>query len=308
MCMLSYLPPGIESDEEELENGALVNPDGHGWAIVNADQRTISVRRSMKYDEALSTFTAERAKNLSGPAIFHSRIATSGNVDITGVHPFHVGDDRRTVLGHNGILFDPPKGSTKSDTRIFAERILPLYGCLDNDQNIKQLEVFAGWYNKLVILTVNPSYRKNAYLINGDQGHWSTISGIWHSTYDYEPYTKWSKGKVYNVKSNLTLTGGWKSEAADWDEPGDGSTSPWPCSMCGAFNTVDMFTMVCSMCRSCTECEMFVEECQCYTPDRHRYASEPGKMLEVWRESIPVLGPKGDLRAIASKALTTIDR
>lgn len=284
MCMLSFLPPYIEADYAELENGAIVNSDGHGWAIVNAERRTISIRKTMDRDEAISTFEAERERNMSGPAMFHSRIATSGRTDITGCHPFSVGFDRRTVLAHNGIFFSPAQGSAQSDTAIFAERILPLYGNLDSPQAMIDIERFSGYFNKIVILTVNPRYRKHAYLVNEDMGYWSGDSGIWHSTSDYRGEHIW---RVGGSATSFTPA------VTPWDEPGDGSTSPWPCSLCGAFNTVDVHTMVCSMCGSCTECEMFIEECQCYTPERFRNTS---KALVAYTR---------DLAEISAKALSS---
>ena len=270
MCMLSYLPPGVLADEGELWNGAAVNPDGHGWAIVNAYRGQITIRRSMDVDEALESFVKEREINDSGPALFHSRIATSGKVDITGVHPFYVGRDRRTVVAHNGVLFDPGKQSPKSDTALFAEHILPQYRNLDRGRTIRQLERYAGSWNKLAILTVNPARKQHAYLINEEAGYWSGTSGIWHSTWDYMPYTRTTSGKVTWSHGTLWSPDDVPAYDGECDRRGDGKTSPWPCDLCGAYNTVDMFTMVCSMCLSCNECHQASANCQCYTPERYR--------------------------------------
>lgn len=274
MCMLSYIPAGIQPDMWELENGGLVNPDGHGWAIVDARRRTIQIRKSMSLNEALSTFEEARKLSESGPAMFHSRIATSGLVDITGVHPFTVGSDNRTVLGHNGILFSP-KGP-RSDTRIFAEDILPRMGSIDKAKSIRKIEDFIGSYNKLVILTVNPARRRFGYIINEDAGDWSA-SGSWHSNWDYMGH------KLYSYK---TYTGGTTSTSTLW-HPDDrydaatdeSSTSPIPCDFCGSHNAVDEYTFVCKVCRSCNDCGRFMEECQCYNPVAKKSAEESARVF-----------------------------
>lgn len=261
MCLISFYPANVMPTEWRLQNGTEVNPDGHGFAIVTGRpgaQRLIT-HRGMDAKEMIARFMEARAANMDGPAMFHSRIATSGLVDVTGCHPFKVGSDNRTVVAHNGILFSPGPKSLRSDSAIFAEAMLPRFGSLDSTRKRAKLEKFIGDYNKLVILTVNPQRRSNAYVINEKAGIW--IQGEWHSNDSYEG--KW------------------------WDRaPSVADTEPWPCDICGMRYSVDMDTMICDACYSCNDCHMHIDSCMCFygrqsTP---KSAEESARVFE--REAI----------------------
>lgn len=261
MCMLSYFPPDVMPNVDHILNGALQNPDGHGWAMVvgpSGGQRLMT-SKSMNRAEAIESFMKARREHMEGPAIFHSRIATSGLVDITGCHPFKVGSDNRTVVGHNGILFSPGPKSMKSDTRIFAETMLPRFGSLDNARKFAKLERFCSG-NKLVVLTVNPQRRRNAYIINSRLGVWE--QGAWHSNYDFEEpyYPKYTAAK-YGYRNS---------------DPRD--LEPWPCDMCGSRDAVNTYTLICEVCGCCNDCNSYKDECMCYYADRlHRDDWQPSK-------------------------------
>lgn len=256
MCMLSYYRPGIMPRGDYLQNGADVNPDGHGFAIVT-ERRELIFHKDMNAGRLIDRFLETRAKHPNGPALFHSRIATSGLVDITGCHPFKVGSDNRTVVAHNGILFSPGKGSTKSDTRIFAETMLPRFGSLDSPRKFAKLERWVKPGNKMVILTVNPQRRKHAYLVNEQSGIW-TSDNEWHSNSDFYGWapTKWHK----------------PAKPMPWD------TEPWPCDICGAWNSVSAVTLICSACHSCNDCSMAETECQC-----HYGTLQDASVRNAWR-------------------------
>lgn len=270
MCMLSFYPPGVMPRQDRIENGADVNPDGHGFAIVTAD-RTLLIQKSMDAEDLIDRFIRLRHIHPNGPALFHSRIATSGLVDITGCHPFTVGGDHRTVVAHNGILFTPPRLSRRSDTRIFAEDILPTrFRKLDRGKTMHALRNYCGYSNKLVILTVNPARRERAYLIGAEHGHWD--GGEWHSNLDY---TGWSAHA-------------WQSRRSWWDDAETDDDArryePWPCDVCGAKNAVDTLTLLCSVCRSCNDCHMRAEDCMCFygrTPpdDAEKSAEESARVF-----------------------------
>lgn len=257
MCMASYFPPGVIPVATELWNGAELNPDGHGFAIVTKD-RNLIIQKSMSADEAISKFMEQRHKHPEGPALFHSRIATSGKVDVTGCHPFKVGQDNRTVLAHNGILFNPGKDEPRSDTRIFAEVMLPRFGSLDKAKTTRKLEKFIGRGNKLIVLTVNPARRQTAYLINSSAGIWAK-SGAWHSNYDYEG--RWWNDDVYAIPG---FTYGAKSTGKP--KVIRYGNSVFPCEVCGAYDAVSMADSICEVCNACNDCKMHINMCMCYMP------------------------------------------
>jgi len=252
--MLSYFPDGVMPVRSHIANGADLNPDGHGYAIVTSGRQLI-IRKSMDADELIEDFMHQRRDNLDGPALFHSRIATSGLVDITECHPFKVGSDSRTVVAHNGILFTPPAGSTRSDTHIFAEDMLPRMGSLDHNRGFRAVERFAGRGNKLVILTVNPLRRRNAYLVNAEAGCW--VAGAWHSNYDYEG-SWWTDCEPAGFQHGAGKTG--KPTVIRYGK------SVFRCEICGAYDAVSLGDGICEVCNSCNDCKMHITQCMCYVP------------------------------------------
>lgn len=282
MCMLSYYPPGIVPNEDHIQNGAEINPDGHGFALINSRSQ-LSIFKSMNADEAVTKFMAARKADPAGPALFHSRISTSGLTDITGCHPFKVGSDNRTVVAHNGILFSPGRESMLSDTAIFANRMLPRFGSLDSPRKLAKLEKHVGYHNKLVVLTVNPQRRRNAYLINPEMGYW--VDGQWHSN---DGYKDWNA--IYRrTRSGHTLwdtaTGKFPWERGAYKSAEESAdiftTEPWPCNICGSVNAVDYVSQICDMCHCCNDCAEHKSLCLCYIPASVRNASAGKELIHV---------------------------
>lgn len=193
MCILSYLPPSTPVDVDSLFIGGMNNPHGHGWAIAAGE--FIVTGKSLHLAEALNEFVGARERYPAGPALFHSRWATHGGVRIDNSQPFLAGGSHRTVVAHNGILpksAQPAEGDDRSDTRKFADEILPrLFRRLDRGGVQHALSQWCGKSSKLVILTVDPRYRRSAYIINEAAGQWDTETGIWHSNGDYLDYPRW---------------------------------------------------------------------------------------------------------------------
>ncbi|PPJ36471.1 hypothetical protein C5E45_20725 [Nocardia nova] len=187
MCLLTYYPAGAAIDTGALRFGAEANPDGHGFAIVTSGR--IITGHGMNAHTVIATFARTRAEHPDGPALFHSRYATRGAIDLSNCHPFRLGGDRRTVLAHNGTLpkrVHPRAYDRRSDTRIAAEDYLPAqpFGPIDTAAGARGL---AGWLgsSKLVILTVDPVYARAAYLFGERAGQW--VGGIWYSNRSYLP-------------------------------------------------------------------------------------------------------------------------
>lgn len=271
MCMLSFYPPNVQPEKHELLNGADLNPDGHGYAIVTR-QRTLLINKGMSGPDMVNAFVRDRKAHPEGPALFHSRIATSGRVDITGCHPFKVGQDNRTVLAHNGILFKP-KEAERSDTRIFAEDMLPRMGSLDKGKTTRRVESFIGRGNKIVVLTVNPQRRQTSYLYNSSAGVWAN-SGAWHSNYDYEG--NWWDDDAY--VSGPFVGGAYRTGKPKAIRYG---FSVFKCEVCGAWDSVSTADSVCEVCNACNDCKMHITQCMCYTPSSQRKPIEPGIIASI---------------------------
>jgi hypothetical protein len=170
MCLITYLPPGVMPVQEHLENGARLNPDGHGFAL-----GTTWAHKGLDPAWMIRMFTRLREENPGVPALFHSRLGTGTSTPtVDNCHPCHSGD---LIIAHNGFLF--PASNGKSDTRVFAEEILPRYD-LDNEQHRQILEQRLGPHNKLVILKPDG----HADILNPQHGI-TLPDGTWHSNISY---------------------------------------------------------------------------------------------------------------------------
>lgn len=287
MCILSYIPAGIKPDEGDLLNGGILNPHGHGWAIADMPNRQIVVGKGMDIVAVLDEFLAARER-FDGPALFHSRWATHGVVDETNAHPFVVGGSDLTVVAHNGILpCEPHISDDRSDTRLFADEILSTrYRRLDKRRAFQAMTEYIGSYNKLVILTVDPKYRKNAYIVNEKAGHWDSATGIWHSNYDYLGDT-WRYKSTTTTKGVVSTLTDHRSKAfpVDVDET---------CDLCGMGRVGK--AGFCDECGSCADCYEYRKDCQCWTD----YHAEPDDNDAAWLEELADDEPNAET---VSKAL-----
>ena len=216
MCLLTFMPEGINISYEKAFEAAKSNPHGFGFAIHSG--KTIIKDHDMSFGNLWARW--EKLREIErGPAIFHFRITTHGLTDVDNCHPFNVGDDDKTVLAHNGILpIVMPVHETRSDTKIFAEYILPGMGgvtALDNKETFESVEEWASG-SKLVVLSVNPSSVYDWYIINESLGHW--LDGMWWSNKSYIRYTPVSNAYWNKTGYNLESTRGMYS---DWDVDDD---------------------------------------------------------------------------------------
>lgn len=186
MCMLCVIPPNVLPSREKLENSALNNPDGFGYAIAIPQENRILVHHTMDADEAVNKFLEDKAKYPKGYALWHARLATQGSNTLENCHPFYVGKDTKTVLAHNGVLPFADEGEKKSlldrsDTRIFAEHVLPRMGgvtALDDPHMYEALlEITSG--SKVAVLTVNPAAEYQLYLLHEKSGSYDEDKVWW---------------------------------------------------------------------------------------------------------------------------------
>lgn len=289
MCLLTFCPAGIQPDSQGLLRGSVQNNDGHGYAIVHNGRLIIG--KGMSAGQVIDEFMTKRAMFPDGPALFHSRFTTHGLTNVENCHPFRVGGDKQTVIAHNGVMPDevqPRKGDHRSDTRITAESFLPRFGYLSRSRTRQRFGTWMGSYNKVVVLSVNPRFNQQAYIINESSGMWD--GGIWYSNSAYKPYVP--TRYTYRGPGKWTKDGGlWREESDGWgNDPGiysDGyreGSRAWdaeyasngagvdklvldPCWNCGLEIDIDQDDK-CPSCGWCTECMEMGQNCFCYSPSR----------------------------------------
>lgn len=322
MCLLTFFPAGrIVTDEIEtmLTCGCLRNQDGYGWAIALPEEGRILVGKYLNPRQAIETFREARAAAPKSVALFHSRLATAGAEDLRGVHPFPVDGDERTVVAHNGVLplwAQPSAKDWRSDTRILADEFLVLdalrYGRYRRalGAQIKS--------DKLVILTVDPQFDRNAFIINADHGEWA--EGVWWSNDGYRPSSFrgawWSAAEDYEPWEGATArrTTGWPSALGSEATARAIGTSlkkstisetqwynPFFCSVCkgtkGAGDAIiDPFTEVCQFCKSCALCFEPMNACECWDESR---AAARGK----YPTPVPAKSPTNPLDLVPGPAI-----
>ena len=258
MCLLVISPAGETPAYEFLYEACLNNPDGFGWSMIIGNE--IIQGHSMLARDAIDGFLSAREVDDTGWSMFHSRFATHGSETVDNCHPFIVGEDRRTVLAHNGILPIEANGK-RSDTRVFAEDMLPerLHG-LDNPVYFEALEDWLGRGNKVAIMTVNPDMQSDMYLLNESAGHW--LAGSWWSNYSYIP--------VKPFKPSVRMYSGWGSVDDLFQDSKDEKESFGEteyCPQCAAIvSDYSLRHMLCEYCQSCLICSNEPEECTCKFP------------------------------------------
>lgn len=165
----------------------------------------------MSAKRSIARFLMFREQYPDSYAIWHSRIATHGVRNESNCHPFRVGGSDITYLAHNGVLsVTQEKDDKRSDTRVFAEEVLPKLGgvCSLDDPTI--FNMVSDWArgSKMAILTLDPNAEHQLYIINEKAGEWDK-EGVWWSNKHHRPAKvyDWSSSSYYNSKPvQQTLT------------------------------------------------------------------------------------------------------
>jgi glutamine amidotransferase len=152
--------------------------------------RGLEIYKTVDDTKALATFLDARQANPQTWAIWHSRIATQGQLVDDNCHPFAI-PGRPWAMAHNGMLdlSDPPvrarRGAVeRSDSRILAEDHLSLATWADLRADLADWEHWLGG-SKVVLLSSRKERGGPVLIMNEDQGEW--IDGCWHSHGPYAP-------------------------------------------------------------------------------------------------------------------------
>ncbi len=287
MCLLCVIEPNATPTREQLLNATSQNPDGFGYAFHCGDR--IITGRGMDATEVVDRFLRIREGLPNTWAMFHARYTTHGATTKANCHPFRVGGDPSTVIGHNGIIpIKVPVGDTRSDTRVFADEWLPvLLGELDDKKTFEDIEEFIGG-SKIAVFTHDERLKEQVYILNENLGHWD--KGIWWSNYGYEPY-------VPSTTYKSLYGGRWWSdydndgmpiEAYDGELLGVGGADLGEayCTKClTILDALDLEEGLCNVCNYCLECGQFWTTCLCYNPERS-INDRPALQPEAWDDDL----------------------
>lgn len=255
MCLLTVFSPDAIVDEKRLENAAVNNPDGFGFAILLGDH--IARFRSMEFGETADYFLKLRNLYPDTFAIFHHRYATGGGNTVENCHPFTWAFDDRFAVGHNGVLPIAP-GNKKSDTRIWAEHYLNDFSpsVLDDEKWVQRTENWLG-SSKIAVLSAGHETNFDLYILNESLGHWH--ENVWYSNNSYE---LWERRYAPSQKFFRNFR--------DYQSVGESVSSARTdlisCSYCFNVWTAeeDFSNLICGECDSCWICEEDSVSCGCY--------------------------------------------
>jgi hypothetical protein len=258
MCLLVVSSPNSTPRKKDLENASCNNPHGFGYAVIAGNK--IITGRGMSSKKMIKEFLEVRKQYPNSYAMYHARFATHGVKNDDNCHPFKVGGSELTYLAHNGILsVDIPANDMRSDTRIFAEDILPAMGGVTALDNTNLYRMIEGWASgsKIAVFTLDPNAEYDCYIINEDLGHWDN-AGNWWSNDGYKENT-WAK---YFQEPAYAYSGMLEDE-------------DYTCMMCGEAVNVDYNPYYCHDCGACFDCGMVVNDtCLCWSPERDEIASD----------------------------------
>jgi hypothetical protein len=256
MCLLMVAQPGATPSESYLKCACHNNPDGFGYAIHTGDK--IVTSRGMNWSIVVDDYYAALEKYPNSWSMFHARLATHGAEVKANCHPFRVGGSERLVLAHNGILpLTLPKHERRSDTKYFAEVILPRWSkraghistILDDEENFAEIGKWAKG-NKLAIFSTFRRLKKPVYIVNEELGSWD--DGIWWSNSSHKDVYRWHYTETVKSVDGTTQE----------------SMFEYECLLCRNFVDSEMERDgYCYTCQACLDCFEEVSNCLCYTPE-----------------------------------------
>jgi hypothetical protein len=262
MCLLVVSEPNSTPKKKQLEVSSCNNPHGFGYAVITPTG--IITGKGMSSKKVIKEFLEVRKEYPNSYAMFHARYATHGVKNQENCHPFMVGGRDDTYLAHNGILdISIHQTDKRSDTRIFAEDVLPRMGgapSLDDENVWKILSKWASG-NKIAVFTLDPKAKWPCYIINEHLGHWDN-EGNWWSNDGYKQST-WSSWLVPTQTSGEPTVGYSDTLPDDYE-----------CGICRTVAYEDANPYYCETCLGCFDCKgVYGDNCMCWIPEYDRYAT-----------------------------------
>ena len=254
MCLLVVSSPNSTPRKKDLDNASCNNPHGFGYAVIAGNK--IITGKGMSAKKVIKEFLAVRKQYPKSYAMYHARFATHGVKNEENCHPFKIGGSDLSYLAHNGILpvhIEP--NDKRSDTRIFAEDILPSMGgitALDNPNLYGMIEKWSVG-SKIAVFTLDPSAEYDCYIINEDLGTWDNDGNWWsNDSYKKNDYSKY-----------------WQWDTVNHDPKAE---DDYACYTCGVAVLDDANPYHCYACLTCFDCGLVKDDgCMCWSPEYDAY-------------------------------------
>ena len=261
MCLLVVASPNSTPRKKDLECASCNNPHGFGYAVITPNG--IITGRGMSSKKVIKEFLAVRKEFPASYAMFHARYATHGVKNEENCHPFKVSE--QTYLAHNGILdVEIHATDRRSDTRVFAEDVLPAMGGVAALDDANVWKILSKWSlgSKIVIFTLDPKARDACYIINEASGHWDN-EGMWWSNTTY-------KASAWSSYVALPFEEKYAQDAKGYKYSDEDAT----CPSCLTEQFEDANPYFCEVCGQCFDCNgIYQDTCLCWTPETDKYAT-----------------------------------
>ena len=239
MCLIMFSKNINNIQKEWYKNSKESNQDGLGVMFPQDGRLVVRKAINDKYQDTL--FNAVKKKVKKGvPVAFHQRYGTSGNKDITNVHPFKLlsideGDSIDLYMMHNGII-SIKEVDNLCDTATYCEYVLKPLLKKDNDlwhkHEFKVLMDLSIGNSKLLFMDNNG----NVEIVGEDRGEWK--DKVWLSTPSYIEKSSWYSVKDLTYPSYYHGGGYGKYDDDDYDyyskaNKQEGDNIKFYCDYCG---------------------------------------------------------------------------
>lgn len=193
MCVIIYKPAKQQITEEEVRQAWTVNPDGAGYAYINAG-KVIFKRGFMNVDK----FWQDVQNLQKFELVLHFRISTCAGITPQGTHPYKLGNVNRLsgtttapVIAMNGVINGQPlhtkRGNQLNDTASYIIDHKAAFNVINQDiLNLIAENTDCRWAAATpegVIISSNFKYENGLYYSNLNH---KTLYYWYNDIYDYE--------------------------------------------------------------------------------------------------------------------------
>jgi len=216
MCVIVHKPNNVSLPIESLEKCFITNNDLCGY-MVNIGYGILIQRGLKNIDDLIKQWESDTKHLKNNETVFHFRIATHGDINVSNSHPFPVTNDIRLLesstvisnigLAHNGILntipfdyyLDEEIFYKYSDTFLWISEVLSSVSNIQSMLSVLRILSIES-HSKFSLMTGNKVHRIGTFYEIDDCYYSNTL---WQYkpvkdkkySYDYAAYNDWYYNK-----------------------------------------------------------------------------------------------------------------